>query len=77
MRRGAAEVLHLVHVGADAGHEGDVVGGEVGEVELYQLRIVAEAAVGFAPEGIGERGFGVQKMLREGVELLLVAACRP
>ena len=72
MRSCAREVLHLVHVGADAGHEGDVVGGEVGEVELYQLRIVAEAAVGFAPERVGERGFGVEEMVREGVELAAI-----
>jgi hypothetical protein len=67
----ARAVLHLVHVGADAVHEGDVVGGEVGEFELHQLRIVAEAAVGFAPGRISQCRFSREKRVREAIEPVL------
>jgi len=62
------EVLHLVHAGADAGQEGDVVGGDVYELQLHQLRVVAEAAIGFAPQRLGERGFSREKRVREAIE---------
>ena len=71
MRCCARAVLHLVHVGADARHEGDVVGGEVGEFELHQLRIVAKAALGFAPERISQCRFSREVRVCEAVELVL------
>ena len=52
VRRGARQVLHLVDVGADARDHGVGVWGEVCEFELHVAGIVAEAAVGFAPQCI-------------------------
>ena len=46
-------------------------GGEVCEFELHVAGIVAEAAIGLAPEGEGEGGFGIQQQVCDLVELLL------
>ena len=67
-----ARGLHHVQMVADAGHEFDVVGGEVGELALHQLRRVAEPATGFASPRLGERRFGCERRVCERVEPALV-----
>jgi hypothetical protein len=67
--RDAREVLDLVQVGLDARHQRDRVCREVGAFERHVAMVEAEAAVGLAPEGVGERGFGVEKQRAEAVEL--------
>jgi hypothetical protein len=67
--RDAREVLDLVQVGLDARHQRDRVCREVGKFKLYEAMVEAEAAIGFAPEGVSQRGFGVEKQRGEAVEL--------
>jgi hypothetical protein len=67
--RDPREVLDLVQVGLDARHQRDRVCREVGAFERHETMVEAEAAVGLAPERVGERGFGVEKQRGEAVEL--------
>jgi hypothetical protein len=67
--RDPREVLDLVQVGLHARHQRDRVCRECREFERNVARVEAEAAVGFAPEGVGERGFGVEKQRGQAVEL--------
>jgi hypothetical protein len=62
---GARQVLELVEIGANAVEELAAGGGKVREFELDEAVVEAQAAVGFAPEGIRQRGFGVEEEVRD------------
>ena len=80
VRRRAGKVLDLVEIGADAVEELAAGGGEIGEFEPDEAMIEAEAAVGFAPEGEGQGGFGVEEEVgdpRHAVGPFGLAAAHP
>ena len=60
------------HVGAAIGFEAlrslGPVGGWLEDAERYQAMVPAEAAIGFAPQGVVEAGFSVGEQDRDGVE---------
>jgi hypothetical protein len=65
--RDAGEVLDLVEVGGHARLEFVEAGREIGELQLHEAVVVAEAAIGFAPEGEGEGCFSVEQEMRDAI----------